>query len=370
VQAQVDASVRLAEGQLDNIHGRLQQLRSGNGNPSGNGVAVNVLGGNGSSLPLAANRFGSGGTAYLPEGWGFWTGGSITLGQRDDHGAADGFDFRSNGITLGVDRRVGEHAVVGAAAGMGWVDTDFDDSASEVDADHRSFALYGLWRGGSNWFVDAIAGWGRLDFDIERESVVAGATASARRDGDQTFGAVTVGYDHRGERMGLTSYLRYDTSRTRLDAYSETGLGIYDLAYGKQDIDNSTLAVGLEGRFRIQASAGEVSPFWTVEYREALTDGSDVDINYVVQPVATDYTLSLRTYNDNVFALGAGVDVNLSRGWTLSFLLRHQRSSESRDASFGLRMSYNAQALHDPQRDAADHKLQAVDPVTGEELPR
>jgi uncharacterized protein YhjY with autotransporter beta-barrel domain len=350
LQAQVDASVRFAEAQLSNIQGRLQQLRNGDGNASSNGLGINVLGGRGTGVSLTGNQLGQLQGAALPEGWGFWTAGAVTVGDRDDSGFGTGFDFHSDGITIGFDRRVGDNAVLGLAGGFGWNDSDVNHSSSKLSADQRSFAVYGLWRNDENWFVDGLVGWGRLDFDITRESAIAGATATAQRDGDQTFGAFTLGYQHRTDRMGLTSYLRYDVSHTQLDAYRETGLGIYDLAYSSQDIDSSTLALGLEGRYSIQSTNGAFHPFWTVEYRDALRNHSDVDINYVVQPTATDYVLGLRSYNDHALRLGAGLDVDLTNGWTLSFLLRHEQASRTQDNGFAIRVSYNSPGLASPDR--------------------
>ena len=58
-----------------------------------------------------------------------------------------------------------------------------------------------------------------------------------------------MGYEHRGDRNTLTTYGRFDASRTTLDAYREHGLGIYDLDYREQTVDSRTVAVGLEGSY-------------------------------------------------------------------------------------------------------------------------
>ena len=76
-------------------------------------------------------------------------------------------------MTIGLDRAIGDHALLGVAAGLGWADVDHDGSTSALDAGYRSFALYGLLRGEGRWFADAVLGWGRLDFDIVRESSTA-----------------------------------------------------------------------------------------------------------------------------------------------------------------------------------------------------
>src|SRR5690606_7016536 len=109
----------------DNIRGRLGQLRHGR-NTSSNGMSLSMQGGNNQpGLSLSADQVGAK-VPKLPAGWGVWSAGSIIQGERDARGASEGFKFRSDGVSFGVDRAVGEALVLGAAGGMGWNDTDFD----------------------------------------------------------------------------------------------------------------------------------------------------------------------------------------------------------------------------------------------------
>ncbi|MGY1426553.1 autotransporter domain-containing protein [Lysobacter sp. A289] len=364
LQAQVDASVRFANAQQDNIRDRLRQLRDGRGNPSANSLAFSVSAGHGPGLSLGAEQV-AGGMPTLAHGWGLWMAGTVALGERDTRGGANGFDFRSDGVTLGVDRLFGEQLVLGVAGGLGWNDTDFDDSPSQQDARQRSVAFYGLWRGDGPLFVDGQLGLGRLDFDLWRWSTVADATARARRDGDQLFGGLTFGYEHAGEHGRLAGYGRYDASHTTLDAYRERGLGIYDLSYDRQTIDNSTLALGVEGSHQFKTTTASLRPFWSIEYRQALENRGDARLNYVLLPVAQDYLLGMRSYNDDTLAFGAGLDIDLDSGWSLSFLLRREQSSGAGSAnSFGLRFTYGQASTVFPGLDPT----QTTDPRTGQSM--
>src|SRR5690349_15288117 len=107
--------------------------------------------------------------------------------------------------------------------------------------------------------------------------------------------------------MSLAGYGRYDGHRSDLDAYAERGLGVYDLAYGAQRVDNSALAVGVEGNHPFKGERTSWRPFWSVEYRKALENHGNAAINYVQRPLASDYTLAMRSYNDDMLALGAGL---------------------------------------------------------------
>jgi uncharacterized protein YhjY with autotransporter beta-barrel domain len=251
-----------------------------------------------------------------------------------------GFDFQSDGVTFGLDRGFGEHFVVGLAGGFGWDDTQFA-SSSRQEADQRALTAYGLWRGGEHLYVEGILGTGQLEWDITRWSQVAGANATARRDGDQAYGSLAIGMEHVTDKVRLTGYGRYDASRTQLDAYAEQGLGIYDLAYGAQTIDSRAFAVGVEGSYRMQGASLAYRPYWMLEYRGALRNDGNATINYVIRPVASDYILGLRSYNDDALVFGAGVDMELFHGWTLSLLYRREQADGSVGSNtFGLQFAW------------------------------
>lgn len=343
LQAQVDATVRFAAAQQTNIRDRLRQQRHAQGNTTSNGLSLSVGGGQGASLSLPANQLFSADAMPLPKGMGLWTAGTITSGERSFRTGSQGFDFRSDGITAGVDWWLGENTLLGVAGGWGWNDSDFDGTHSRMEAEQRSLALYGLWRHGENWFLDGALGWGRLDFDIKRASAIAGATALAKREGDQSFASLTLGYERMNDGSSLTGYGRFDASRARLDPYRERGLGIYDLAYGSQTVENNGLALGIEGSYVLSQS--RIRPYWMVEYRKAFENRSDVAMNYVVAPVSTDYRLSLRSYGDDMFTYGAGLDWNIASAWNLSLLFRREHAVDRQTASsYGLMLSFTPRA--------------------------
>lgn len=335
LQAQVDQAVRFATTQQGNIRDRLRQQRDAEGNRDAHNVALQVLSGQGPALSLNAGQAGAG--ASVPAGWGTWSAGNLTVGQRDGTAASQGFDLRSDGLTLGADYRFGSGALAGVALGYGWGESPLADGRSSVEGEQTSVAAYGLWRSKA-LFVDGLLGWGELDFDVARYSNEADALGRARRAGDQWFGSLTLGWDL---REALVAYTRVDASRTSLDAYREHGLGIYDLAYSRQSVDQSTLAAGVEGRHVWNTSSGEMRPYWTVEYRQALENRSNVGINYVVLPASNDYVLGLRSYAEDGFAFGLGLDMSITSRWQLGLMGRYERAREGVQASsVGLQLSW------------------------------
>ncbi|MDO9430203.1 MAG: autotransporter domain-containing protein [Phenylobacterium sp.] len=341
-QAQVDAAVRFAAAQQANVQSRLRQLRSSGGtNASSNGLTFNLhsAAGRDMSLPTSGLAIGQGGAGLL-EGWGLWTAGALIFDERAGTDGFAGFDVRSEGLSMGLDRQINDQLIVGAAAGLGWNDTDFNGSPSGMDGQQGSVSGYGLWRLNEHLFIDGLIGWGRLDFDMTRWSAEAGALASAERSGDQWFGSLTMGYEQRSPRSVLTGYGRLDASRTTLEAYRETGLGAFDLAYREQTIDSSSLAFGIEAGRRFKHGETGLRPFGLIEYRAALQNSGDQAMNYVLNPATSDYILSLSSFNDDAWVLGAGLDIDLPAGWLLSLSYRREDGSEIDSNGYALSITY------------------------------
>ncbi len=345
LQAQVDASVQFAQIQSGNIRDRLRQVRGGSVSNDFR-FALTQAGGQGVpglTLPKAA---ADSVMPRLPEGWGMWVAGSASFGRSGRTGLAGGADFSSRGLTVGIDHAVDEQVLLGMAGSWARQDTDLDSSSSRLDADQRSLAVYGLWRVGGNLFVDGMLANGWLDFDSVRWNDLAQGSAQGQRSCQQWFGSLTFGHErHNPAGMALTSYGRYDWHRATLDGYSESGLGAFDLVYGRQRVVNNALALGVQGSFQLTRDWGSLRPHWTVEYRSALDNRGQATINYVMRPAASDYVLDLRSYNDDLLSLGAGMDLQLDSGWLFSLLLGRERGRASmRSSSIGLQLRYGSGA--------------------------
>ena len=339
LQAQVDASVRFANAQQTNIRDRLRQVRSGS-NASSNALSLNLGNGFGPGLSLNAGQAVGGDAVPLPEGWGWWTAGAITFGDRDAGLDSSRFGFQSDGISFGLDRRIGENALLGLSLGTGWSDADFDADSSSLGGKHKSLALYGLWRN-ELVYLDGVLGTGEVDFDIRRYSALVNDYGVANREGDQQFASLTVGHEAVTQSMRIAAYGRFDASRTDLDAYRETGLGIYDLSYTDQQVDTRTVSIGAEGSSAWSTDAGVVRPYWMLEYRQSLKDESDVGINYVILPNASDFLLRLRSYADDAVVWGGGLDLDIGPRWGLALLYRGEYVSGVGDSySVGLQLSW------------------------------
>ena len=321
LQAQMDTALRFANAQQSNVRDRLRQRRATDAAGTANGLSLNSSGGEG-GVSLKPEILGEGRSG---KAWSFWTGGAINTGERKLSGNDNDYDFRSDGVTIGADTRIGKDLLLGVAVGGGWGDTDVGSHGSTVDATQRALTVYGLWHAGDSLFIDGQLAVGKLDYDLRRWSAVADSMGMAQRDGSQLFGSLTFGYESTNGSRRLTSYGRIDAGRTTLDAYRETGLGIYDLEYREQTVEQRSVALGLEGSHNVKVDwARDVRPYWQLEYRNDFSRRSDAGINYVVAPADQDYRLSLKPWASSNWSAGFGADFAFGNGVIVTALLRHE----------------------------------------------
>ena len=110
-------------------------------------------------------RQAGGGPSWLRPPFAVWAGGNIDFGFLRPSSAADRSDFRTSGLTLGIDTKVRDDLVLGAALGYGRDSTDVDPSGSQSKGEARNAMLYGSFAPFKAVFIDAMAGYGRLSYD-------------------------------------------------------------------------------------------------------------------------------------------------------------------------------------------------------------
>lgn len=134
-----------------------------------------------------------------PASAGVWVSGSSLDGAFERTGFADA-DYRSNSLTVGVDRQFGD-VLVGGALTTGRNKADLDAVGGRFEANTAGASLYGNLTAGKG-YVSATATYGRSSVDTHRTLVVGGSqlevdgshkdrSTSARIEAGRGFGFVT-----------------------------------------------------------------------------------------------------------------------------------------------------------------------------------
>ena len=288
------ASGEGARIQLGNVAERIAALRQGmTAGVSLGGLSLSYGGHtiSGDWLPVglqAAAADGPGSTLFSDR-WGAFVNGNVSFGDRSRRGNETGFDFRSWGLTAGLDYRFDNGAFAGAALGYSRYSADLDDRGGDLDADGYSLQLFGSWEFGDELFIDATLGHTWTGFDIDRVVDLSGIGALTRTvargstDARQLSASLSLNYRLRLEgAWTITPYGQYTYSRTSIDGFSESG-SVFDFRYPDQRIHSRLWSVGARATRAINLDRGVMIPYLDLAWEhEGGIDG------YFIQPVLVD----------------------------------------------------------------------------------
>ncbi|MEA3410264.1 MAG: autotransporter outer membrane beta-barrel domain-containing protein [Pseudomonadota bacterium] len=336
-------TTRTSNGQVANIMGRISELAAGAG-----GFSIARVNENGTRIG-APTRLAMSGSGYRGGAAGAddasiasKLGGFVNLigsfGDKDQTDREAGFDFNTIGVTGGLDYRLSDSLILGAAVGYTRLNSSFKQSAdvSGGDSDSNGFgaALFGLY------YLDrinfhGILGYARNDFDLERSVVIPSnnptiasqsVTASSSPDSNQFYIAGGVGYDMTTGAWNYGPFLDLRYLNADIGGYTETGAGGLNLQVDSQDFDSLKTVLGFQGAYAISQSFGVLQPYlraaWHHEY---LNDSRTINSRYVNEfiPVGgspTNLPVVTESPDRDYGTIGIGLLSVFQGGWQGYFL--------------------------------------------------
>jgi uncharacterized protein YhjY with autotransporter beta-barrel domain len=292
-----------AAAQVVNLGARLVALRQGAKGFSVSGLNLS-LPGPGAPLQALASLgqvlLGEGGSSgdeeqggLLDDRLGIFINGAVRFGSQDASSRESGFDFDTQGITIGADYRFNEALVAGLALGYGNAQADFDSNGGSQDSDSFSGSLYGSWyrdRG----YLDGIVSVGSISYDTMRNiDLFDGAVVDkfkGNTDGTQWAIGVAGGYDFGAGALTFGPNLAVDYYQVNIDAFTEKAEMTSGLAerFGDQSADSLTAKLGGHLAYSLSGKWGVFSPQARFDFvREFMNDSQTVKVSYANDPIVT-----------------------------------------------------------------------------------
>ncbi len=277
---------------------------------------------------------GSAGASAGPDGdrqvgsIAIWSGGAITVGSRDAETRRLHLDVTSGGLSAGSDIKLADSLTVGIGGGYGKQRTRIGQGDARLDGSNWVGALYGSLTPVPGAFVDGVIGYGGVDFDSVRRAA-NGATGVGHRDGTMRFGSLAAGLDRQGDRGMISAYGRVEYLSATLDGYRETGAGLYDLAYGRRELDSLSSVLGARGALYRPIDFGVLSPRLRFEWRHEYRGQGSQLLDYADLGGLTRVVEGDRWLRDE-FNLELGVGLETGTGWTLGIDLGGRLGDGSR----------------------------------------
>ena len=329
VQQQVG---EISDAQIDNIGTRLSAIRAGTAGAGLSLAGLSILNdervlalGDPKDLQIVPAQFEE--SDFLSR-LGIFVTGELTFGDKDQSGEIEGYDFDTQGVTIGADWRFTDNLVAGAAVGYSRFNLDFDESidspdGQKLESDAVQFSLFGSYYPTEQLFVDGIASVGWHFYDSERRALIPSdgdlVETTARGDFDAFHygAAANVGYTIRRFGANLTPIARLEYLRAEIDGFTEDSPEAIELTFDDQDADSLTLNAGFEADYPISTGIGIIAPNVRAEYvHEFLGDEDGVLVRYAADPEQlSQFEVSTEDRDQNYGILGAGVAATLQGGW-------------------------------------------------------
>jgi large repetitive protein len=347
VQAQVMATRRFADAQVNNFMRRLEGMHGNGGGSSSSGGFQNSLrfstpgycedsvtawtnalcSKSESKLgPVAAanensSSDGSGagsdawGAKELP--WTIWAGGTIRFGDRDPTTGRLRQNFESEGISFGADYRFSPTFAAGIGVGLGRDTAEVGDNGSQSKGEAKTVAVYGSHQLGSGFYVDWLGGYQWLDFDLRRYVTSTGVLINSNRTGRQWFATGSTGADIETGNWLITPYARIDLTRGTLNGYSESSGSLFDLRFLDQDVNITSIGIGTRVNYRYDFRGGTLLPRLRLEYQYDIERSADARVAYLDLINGPFSTIPLTGLAREQLMLGLGAELQLENAIAL-----------------------------------------------------
>ncbi|MES2835159.1 MAG: IPT/TIG domain-containing protein [Pseudomonadota bacterium] len=246
----------------------------------------------------------------------FWTGGAIAFGERDGDTGQSKFAVRSGGISLGADMAVSPTLDIGIGGGFGEESADVGVADSSVDSTSFVGVVYGSWRPRGGVYLDAMLGYGTLEFDLQRRVTADNSLVTGSRDGTAVFGSVGLGYDRPVAIGHVNAYTRIESMNAELDAYTESGSPLWALSYDARDVESLQGVLGARYAWTHEERDSQWTPSFRVEYRHEFADGGIQSLQYADWLSGPTYQIQSTGWDRSEFALDLGLNMTTTGGWT------------------------------------------------------
>jgi outer membrane autotransporter protein len=346
-------NAQVTGAQLDNVAARLAALRRGARGISLRGLtfepgAPRWLDGAFAGQPAETGGAASADSDDPFERLGVFVSGSVDWGNKDQTRNEDGFDFDTLGLTAGLDYRLAEGLVLGAALGYGDTSADIDANGGDLDARTWSATLYGTYYPTDHFYLEGSAtyGWGSYDQtrNIDYSLLGAPRAATSSFDGNQYALVLGGGYDLIAGGAIVDFYGRMRYVNVELDGYTEQGANGLDLNVQGQDMDALTSVLGVQYTRSISTALAVLVPQAWVEWIHEFEAGDEaVSGRFVNDPNAIPFILATDRLDSDYYRAGLGLGAQLGKGRILYANLEAVfglASYSEYNASIGVRLEF------------------------------
>ncbi len=235
---------------------------------------------------------------------------------------ADGFDSTVLGGTFGVDYRINDQMLAGAAFNFTNTNGDFD-GGGDFDTNAYGVIIFGSFIPAPGFFIDLTGGYTRNDYEVNRAvsfsesgglGTVSG-TASSDTNGDVFSFRALAGYDHTYGNITVGPRVGLNYSNTQIDGYTESGTSGLELVYADQSVNSFQSVLGVQGSMAVSTSYGVWVPQANADYiHEFANSQRFIEAHFALDPTPQKFKFQNDRTVRNFFNVGLGTVLILPNG--------------------------------------------------------
>jgi uncharacterized protein with beta-barrel porin domain len=301
--------VSLANIQTANLERRLDDIRAGSNGFSSAGFTINGSAptfSEGLSGPTGSEgKTGPSVSTPIPENrWGFFATG---LGEFTDVSSADGargFNFRTGGVTLGADYRIGSNFAVGLTGGYAHTGVALAGNGS-IDVDGGTGGIYAT-AFGDGFYLDTSVTGGVSDYETHRTALLG--TANGSTDSGTVNVLVAGGYDWTTGALTIGPIASFQYTYVGLDGFTETG-SLAPLRFGDQSEDSIRTALGIKVSYDWKIGSTLIRPEIRASWQHEYGDSAYSIVANFANGAGNNFTVDGPRIGRDSLLIGAGVAV-------------------------------------------------------------
>ncbi|MBI4809133.1 MAG: autotransporter outer membrane beta-barrel domain-containing protein [Nitrosomonadales bacterium] len=266
-------------------------------------------------------------------GWGFLITPQYSKNKRIETDLENGYQSELAGLVVGLDYRVSDSLVLGGTLGQTRDKANFLNDAGWLKTSNNTFTLYGTWLPSDSIAVDGYLGYGKLNFDNQRQvafSFISGITSGSTT-GNQVMAGVSASYQTDIGRVNLSPFINLDYIKTSIKGYSEIGSNpdadSIALHYGDRSTISLTSSLGVRLATSHDYDWGTLAPSVRLAaVHEFQNKAKQINNEFVITP-GTGFLVATDAPDRNYLNLGIGVTAALNGG-ALLFLDFDKRTQD------------------------------------------
>lgn len=239
--------------------------------------------------------------------WSVFLEGSGGSASVDASYNANGYDFDTQGLTLGADMLVNDHLAIGFMGGYANSDASLVNGGS-IDADNYKGAVYAtVFKNG--FHLDALLGAGYNSYETSRSSLLGFAEGDP--DGWELDTLLNAGYDiHHGNwTFSPTASIAY--TQVNLNNFTETG-SMTPLSYPNQHQDSLRSELAAQISYTATVKGITITPQVRVAWQHEFLDSTQSMDSRFASGIGPMFTVDGPSIDRNRALIGAGVSVRVN----------------------------------------------------------